>query len=54
MIDEEGIMTLKTQLSPQNPDLFEIPLEELLEEFIGKRVALEVVKTEPLYTTEDG
>lgn len=44
-IDEGGQLCIKTKLSPQNPELYEIPIIELMEdeELIGSSVRLEII-----------
>jgi hypothetical protein len=45
-MDEDGQLCLRTQLSPQNPELVDIPLPDLLEEFIDHPVFLSVAAYE--------
>jgi hypothetical protein len=42
--DEDGQLCVKGQLSPANPELYDIPLEEIFEEFIGKKVVIDIVR----------
>lgn len=42
VIDEEGKLCLKTTLGPGNPVLYDVPLEELLEDDIGKDMHIEI------------
>jgi len=42
VMNEDGKLCLKTTLGPGNPDLFDVPLEELLEEQIGNDVHVEI------------
>ena len=41
--DEEGTICLKTQLSPNNPELYDVPISELFEEFMDKKVVIEIL-----------
>ncbi len=44
-LNEEGKITIATQISPQNPTIYDIPLIELLEDggMIDKQVKIEFV-----------
>ncbi|MBN2151898.1 MAG: sulfatase-like hydrolase/transferase [Candidatus Lokiarchaeota archaeon] len=42
VIDGGGVACLKTQLTPQNPDLFDVPIHELVEFALDKEVLLQV------------
>ncbi len=44
--DEDGTICLKTQLSPNNPEIYDVPLSELLEEFMDKKVVIEVLQVQ--------
>ena len=44
----DGQLCMKMQLSPQNPTLYEIPLEDLMEDLIGKRVQIETFELKNL------
>ncbi|MBD3188514.1 hypothetical protein GF325_16910 [Candidatus Bathyarchaeota archaeon] len=46
VLDEDNIPCVKMQLSPQNPTLYDIPLSELLEEFVDKEIYMEVFRVE--------
>ena len=46
--DEEGHICMKVQISPQNPELIDVPLEELLEDYLNKEVAIEIFKVKKL------
>jgi hypothetical protein len=41
--DDDGVPCVKMQISPQNPQLYDIPLEELLEDYIDSRVKIEIL-----------
>ena len=41
-MDDEGKLCMKTTISPGNPELYDVPLEELLEDYVGKTVHLEI------------
>lgn len=41
--DEDGMLCLKTKLSPNNPEIYDVPLSELLEEFMDKKVVIEIL-----------
>lgn len=45
--DEDGDLCLKMQISPQNPNFYDIPLEELLEDFMDKNISFEIFETVP-------
>lgn len=47
LIDEENKISMKIPLSPANPELVDVPLEELLEEYLGKQVRIEILPVEP-------
>ena len=49
-MDEDGLACIKMQISPQNPVLYDVPLSELLEDHVGKRVKIEIM---PVGTWED-
>jgi hypothetical protein len=51
-LDEDGVISVKMQIAPQNPELYDIPLEEVLEDFIGKRVSMEVLPLSPKWKQE--
>jgi hypothetical protein len=42
VIDEEGKLCVKTTIGPGNPELYNVPLEELLEDFVDKTVHVEI------------
>jgi len=42
--DSNGNLCLKIRISPENPEEYEIPFEELLEEFINKRVKIDIMQ----------
>lgn len=44
-MNEEGQLCINAQISPQNPELYDIPLIELLQEedLIGKNVKIEIL-----------
>lgn len=42
-MDEDGLACIKMQISPQNPEVYDVPLSELLEDYIGKRVKIEIM-----------
>jgi hypothetical protein len=39
-------ISIKIPLSPANPELVDVPLEELLEEYVGKQVHIEILPVE--------
>lgn len=41
-IDEEGLICVEMQISPDNPALYKIPIAEILESFMHKSVTVEV------------
>lgn len=41
--DEDGTLCLKTQLSPNNPEIYDVPLSELFEEFMDKKVVIDIL-----------
>lgn len=43
----DGELCIKMQISPQNLEEFDVPIKEVLEEFINKRIVLEVFPSEP-------
>jgi hypothetical protein len=45
--DEDGQICLKMRISPQNPEEYEIPMEELLEDYMGKRVQIQLLSVKP-------
>ncbi|GAB4315426.1 MAG: hypothetical protein Kow0069_17290 [Promethearchaeota archaeon] len=47
--DDEGQLALRMRISPQNPQLYDVPLSELLEDFEGKLVRLEVWPVVPVW-----
>lgn len=49
---EDGQLSVKMPISAMNPELFEIPLEEILEDFINKRVRIEVLPLESRWEDE--
>ncbi|MHA1681066.1 MAG: hypothetical protein ACTSUE_08660 [Promethearchaeota archaeon] len=48
--DDDGETCIKMQISPQNPEVYDIPLSELLEDYMGKRVKIEIL---PIGTWKD-
>ncbi len=42
----EGKIAVKIPLSPANPELVDVPLEELLEEYVDKQVRIEILPIE--------
>lgn len=50
VIDEDGALSLKMRLTPENPELYDIPLTELLEDFIGKDVTMDFLQLVPRWT----
>ncbi|MHA1731018.1 MAG: hypothetical protein ACTSU5_03700 [Promethearchaeota archaeon] len=54
LVDDDGQLVVKMPLSAMNPELFEIGLVEILEEFINRRVRVEVLPLEPRYERRDG
>ncbi|MHA1819917.1 MAG: hypothetical protein ACTSVC_05550 [Promethearchaeota archaeon] len=40
--DEDDNIALKMRISPDNPELYEIPFEELFEEYLDKKVRIEL------------
>ena len=50
--DDDGALCLKMKLAPQNPNFEEIPLEELMEEFMGKSIVMDVFALEPRWKEE--
>ena len=42
VLDEDKKVCIKMPLTPANPELVDIPLEELLEEYMGKTVHLDI------------
>lgn len=51
--NEKGDLCLKMQISPQNPNFYEIPLEELLEDYLGKKIAFELFEAVPRWEEEN-
>jgi hypothetical protein len=51
--NEDGELCVKMQISPQNPEIFDVPLKEVMESFINKRVAIEIIQSEPRWKMED-
>jgi hypothetical protein len=47
LMDADQKISVKIPLSPANPELVDVPLEELLEEFVGKQVHIEILPVEP-------
>ena len=47
LIGEDNKISVKVPLSPANPELVDVPLEELLEDFVGKQVRIEILPIEP-------
>ncbi len=41
--DDDGQICLKMRISPQNPEEYEIPMEEIFEDLMGKRVQIQVL-----------
>jgi hypothetical protein len=41
--DENGTLCLKVRISPKNPEEFDVPLEELLEDLIDKKVRIDIM-----------
>ena len=52
MKDDDGEICLKMRISPQNPEEYEIPLEELLEDLMGKRVQIKILPVKPYAEVE--
>ena len=48
LVQMDGKLCVKAQISTQNPNLYEIPLEELMDELIGKRVRIEAFELKTL------
>ena len=46
LTDEDGNLCVKMQISPQNPNLYDIPLEEVLEDYLNREVHIEVFPVE--------
>ncbi len=46
VMDQDKKICINMQLTPANPELVDIPLEELLEEYVGKNVFIEVLPVE--------
>jgi hypothetical protein len=42
--NEEGHLSMKIKMSPQNPEMITVPLEELLEDFIDQDISVEIFK----------
>ncbi len=42
VLDDDGEISVKMRLSPHNPNLEDIPLKELLEDFLDKKIAMEI------------
>jgi alpha-L-fucosidase len=51
-LDEDGIICIKMHISPGNPELYDIPLAELLEELIDNEVEMEVIRIKPMEEIE--
>lgn len=49
-LDEGGEACIKMQIAPENPTVYDIPLSELLEDHVGKRVKIEIM---PIGSWED-
>ena len=41
-LDKDGQFTLNMRISERNPLLYDVPLEELLGDFVGQKIRLEV------------
>ncbi len=46
VLDQDNKICINMQLTTANPELVDIPLEELLEEYMGKNVFIEVLPVE--------
>ncbi|MEX2683253.1 MAG: hypothetical protein Q6373_016885 [Candidatus Sigynarchaeota archaeon] len=46
VMDQDKKICINMQLTPANPELVDIPLDELLEEYIGKNVFIEILPVE--------
>ncbi|MHA1372448.1 MAG: hypothetical protein ACTSWN_10830 [Promethearchaeota archaeon] len=44
--DEDGAICIKMQISPDNPTIYDIPIEEFFEDYIGRDVLIEVLPVE--------
>ena len=44
----DGELCMKVQFTPDNPSLYEIPLGDLLEDFVGKRVNIDILEVKNL------
>ncbi|MEX2682147.1 MAG: sulfatase-like hydrolase/transferase [Candidatus Sigynarchaeota archaeon] len=42
LIDDDGVVCMKAQFSPQNPALFDVPIQELVEFALDKEIVLQV------------
>ncbi|MBN2151513.1 MAG: hypothetical protein JW839_08710 [Candidatus Lokiarchaeota archaeon] len=47
VVDEDKKLCINMQLTPANPELVDIPIDELLEEYLGKTVHIEILPVEP-------
>nr|MDO8110124.1 glycoside hydrolase family 2 protein [Candidatus Sigynarchaeota archaeon] len=48
VLDEDGLACIKQQLTPSNPQLFDVPIAEMIEEHLGKDgIVLEIEGWEP-------
>jgi hypothetical protein len=52
-LDEENKLCVKVQISQWNAEPMEVPLEELLEEYIGKEVHIEILPVEKRWRWTD-
>jgi hypothetical protein len=46
-IDEDNELSLKMRISPGNPEEYDIPLKELFDDLIGKKIKIEALSIEP-------
>ncbi|MBD3350898.1 MAG: hypothetical protein GF364_05370 [Candidatus Lokiarchaeota archaeon] len=54
VLDEDGLLCVKMHISPMNPELYDIPLQELLEDLINKDIFMEVFATQKRWEGEGG
>ncbi|MHA1792522.1 MAG: hypothetical protein ACTSVI_07745 [Promethearchaeota archaeon] len=46
VLDDEGELCIKMRLTPQNPNIYDIPLSELLEEYMNENIRMDILPIE--------
>ena len=46
VLDKDGFLAIKMQIASENPEIYEIPLNELIENFLNIRVKIEIIEIE--------